>query len=96
MWVIDDTVASVHSSATVAILLTQIGKARLGENILIHGAVGNVGTKLVSIAHQMWMSVTTTSRPVDFAMLHSLGANNTLDFCPCKNVGYMAFIYEAR
>jgi NADPH:quinone reductase-like Zn-dependent oxidoreductase len=73
-------VASVHSSATAAILLTQIGNARIGERVLVHGAAGHVGTKLVSLAHQMGLSVTTTSSPDDFAKLHSLGADSTFNY----------------
>ena len=72
--------ASVHSSATSAILLTEIGKASIGEKILLHGAAGHVGTKLLSLAHQMGLHVTTTSRPADFDKLHSLGADRTLDY----------------
>lgn len=78
-------VASVHSSATSAIILTQIGRARIGERILVHGAAGHVGTKIVSLSHQMGLSVTTTSSPYDFTMLHSLGADSTFNYTE-KNI----------
>ena len=73
-------VASLHSSATAAILLAEIGKARIGEKILIQGAAGHVGRKLVSLAKQMGLSITTTSNPDDFEILHKLGADNTIDY----------------
>ncbi len=73
-------VASVHASATAAILLTQIGNARIGERILVHGAAGHVGTKIVSLSHQMGLFVTATSSPDDFEKLHALGADQIFNY----------------
>lgn len=73
-------VASVHSSATAAILLTKIAKAKIGDSILIHGAAGHVGSKLVSLAHQMGLFVVTSSSPDDFSKLKALGADQPIGY----------------
>jgi NADPH:quinone reductase-like Zn-dependent oxidoreductase len=46
----------------------------------VHGATGHFGKKLVSLAHQMGLFITTTSSTEDFQKLHSLGADNTINY----------------
>lgn len=71
-------VASVHPAATAAILLEKIANAKIGDSILIHGAAGHVGSKLVCIANQMGLFITTSSSSEDFPKLKALGADNMI------------------
>lgn len=73
-------VASVHSSTTAAILLKTVFRAKSGQTILVEGAAGHVGTKLVQIAHRMGLEVVTTSNKRDFDRLDQLGSDCPLDY----------------
>lgn len=66
--------ASVHSAATAAIVLTDVMQAQVGQSILIEGAAGHVGTKFIQLAHEMGLKVLTTSNPADFDHLLQLGS----------------------
>lgn len=69
--------ASVHSSATAAILLQNVQPQ---EKILITGAAGHVGKSLVSLSHLKGLLVTTTSSEKDFPDLQNLGAEKTYSY----------------
>ncbi|MFC6177010.1 alcohol dehydrogenase catalytic domain-containing protein [Companilactobacillus huachuanensis] len=73
-------VSSVHSSATAAILLADILQVRQGQRILIEGAAGHVGTKLVALAKLLGLVVSTTSNIRDFSKLKSLNARTLYDY----------------
>lgn len=72
--------ASVHSSATAAILLNSVLQVKPGQNILIEGGAGHVGKKLVTIAKQNNLTVSTTSNQRDFDNLKNLGVTQTGDY----------------
>ncbi|MEE8825672.1 zinc-type alcohol dehydrogenase-like protein [Lentilactobacillus sunkii] len=73
-------IASVHSSATAAIVLTNVFAVNSGSTILIEGAAGHVGTKFVQMAHILGLKVVTTSNPKDFDLLDRLGSDQRLDY----------------
>lgn len=73
-------VATVHSSATAAILINQVFHAKSGQAIMVEGAAGHVGTKLVQIAHTMGLRVVTTSNQADFDKMDRFGSNAVLDY----------------
>lgn len=73
-------VASVHSSATAAILINHVFQAKSAETILIEGAAGHVGTKLVQLAHTMGLKVVTTSSEQDFDKMDRFGSDLALDY----------------
>ncbi len=73
-------VASVHSSATAAILLASVLQVKPGSSILIEGAAGHVGTKLIQLAHTMGLRVITTSHPNDFNRVDRLGSDVQLTY----------------
>lgn len=79
-------VASVHAAATAAIVLTDIMQLQAGQTILIQGAAGHVGKKLVELAHQKGASVTTLSSPKDFTLLEKLGSQRCLDYHQAINL----------
>lgn len=73
-------VASVHSASTAQIVTREV--MRLGESskILIEGAGGNVGRKLVQCARAFNSHVVTTSSERDFEILKSLGADECYSY----------------
>ncbi|WP_462394550.1 quinone oxidoreductase family protein [Lentilactobacillus parabuchneri] len=73
-------VASIHSSATAAIVLKNIFKFQSGSAILIEGAAGHVGTKFVQMAHILGLKAVTTSQQKDFDLLDRLGSDDCLDY----------------
>lgn len=73
-------VASVHSSATAAIVLDSIFKVEVGKTILIEGAAGNVGRKLVQLAHQKRLNIITTSAPTSFGLVKTLGSDFQIEY----------------
>lgn len=73
-------VASVHSAATAAILLNDVFDTTPNHKILIEGAGGHVGQKLVELARLKNLEVFTTSRSSDFDQLMMLGASQTFDY----------------
>ncbi|MGQ2375844.1 alcohol dehydrogenase catalytic domain-containing protein [Companilactobacillus zhachilii] len=80
-------VASVHSSATAAILLGDILQVEPDHNLLVEGAAGHVGSKLVSLAKSLGLDVATTSNKRDSAKLTKQGVNSTYDYHqPISNI----------
>ena len=73
-------VASVHSSATAEIILNDILEVQAGKSILIEGAAGHVGSKLVAVAKIMGLKITTTSAERDFAELSKIGSDETYSY----------------
>lgn len=67
-------VASLHSTTTAVLLLTDLVKTKKNESILIQGGGGNVGRKLVELSKLLGLKVTTTSASKDFNYLTKLGA----------------------
>lgn len=73
-------VASVHPGAIAAILLQNVLHVVPGKTLLVTGAAGHVGTKLVRLAAVLGLRVVTTAAPADFSLLQSLGAKNCYDY----------------
>lgn len=72
--------ASVHSAATAAIILQQVMELKPQQTLLVEGAAGHVGSKLVELAATMGAHVLTTANPRDFARLKKLGAAACYDY----------------
>ncbi len=51
-----------------------------GQKVLIHGGAGGVGTFAVQLAHWKGAQVITTSSSANLDFLHSLGADQTVDY----------------
>ncbi|MQS52204.1 NADPH:quinone reductase [Companilactobacillus mishanensis] len=73
-------VASVHSAATAVILLNDVLHIRSGQSILVEGAAGHVGDKILEYAAQKGLEVSTTSNPRDFDCLKKLGSEKCFDY----------------
>lgn len=73
-------VAAVHSAATAALLLTDVSPVAPNDVVLVEGAAGHVGSKLVEIAHYMGAKVLATANPQDSDGLEELGAQQVIDY----------------
>lgn len=60
--------------------LTQHGKLRTGQTVLIHGGAGGTGHFAVQFAKALGAAVTTTASAHDREFLLELGADNVLDY----------------
>jgi NADPH:quinone reductase-like Zn-dependent oxidoreductase len=73
--------ACVPTSGTIALLnLRVLGKLKAGQNVLINGAGGCVGSLAVQIAKADGARVTAVDCAEKLAMIRSLGADRTIDF----------------
>lgn len=77
-------VASVHAASTAQIITRNIMKLDTASCVLVEGAAGNVGRKLVQCAAALGAKVVTTSAAKDFALLRQLGADECFAY---DNVG---------
>lgn len=56
------------------------GQVKSGQNILIHGGAGGVGSMAIQIAKSFGAYVTTTAKKQHNQYLNSLGADNIIDY----------------
>jgi NADPH:quinone reductase-like Zn-dependent oxidoreductase len=60
--------------------LVEHGHVHAGDEVLVHGGAGGVGTFAVQLAARLGARVTATGRGADAALLRALGAAATVDF----------------
>ena len=73
--------ASIPSAGLLAVQgLGDEDEIKLGDNILINGAGGSVGTLAVQIAKYYGAEVTAVDSEMKFDMLRSLGADHLIDY----------------
>ncbi len=75
-----DAVAVAHPAATGYLGLFTHGGLQAGQDVLVAGAAGNVGSALVVLAVAAGARVIATARPADFGYCYSLGAAQVLDY----------------
>lgn len=76
----DEAVAVVHPAATAQLALFTHGRLRAGENVLVAGAAGNVGSALVELAARAGAGVVATASARDAEHCRTLGACAVFDY----------------
>ena len=68
------------ASITALLGLRDAGQLRPGQNVLVNGASGGVGTFAVQIARALGATVTGICSPPDTELVRSLGAAEVIDY----------------
>lgn len=76
----DDAVASIFGGETAIHFLTEKAKLGAGQNILINGASGAVGTASIQLAKYLGAEVTAVCSTGNLDLVTSLGADKTIDY----------------
>jgi NADPH:quinone reductase-like Zn-dependent oxidoreductase len=72
--------AAVPVGGITALRLLKQAGVKAGDNVLIYGASGSVGTFSVQIAKAFGAHVTAVCSTANVAMVHSLGADTVIDY----------------
>ncbi|MBU3821505.1 NAD(P)-dependent alcohol dehydrogenase [Flavobacteriaceae bacterium XHP0103] len=72
--------AALPVGAMAAMYLLDKANLKNGQNILVYGASGSVGSYAVQMAHQKGSKVTAVCSASNFEMVKTLGADNLLDY----------------
>ncbi len=75
-----DAAALSLSGLTSLVSLEDTLHLQAGENILIHGGAGGVGSFAVQLAHHIGAHVSVTASPANHAYLLELGADEVIDY----------------
>jgi NADPH:quinone reductase-like Zn-dependent oxidoreductase len=75
-----ETAALPLAALTAWQALHDHARVRAGEDVLVHGGAGGVGTYAVQLARRAGAHVTTTVRGADAALVERLGAEHVVDY----------------
>jgi len=89
----DDAVAILFGGQTAIHFLKEKAKLGIGQNILINGASGAVGTASIQLAKYLGAEVTGICSTTNIELIKSLGANKTIDYTK-ENIEKTEEVYD--
>jgi NADPH:quinone reductase-like Zn-dependent oxidoreductase len=75
-----DEAAALSFGGTTALHFLRRGKLQSGENVLVNGASGGVGTAAVQLAKHFGADVTGVCSTASVDLVRSLGADHVIDY----------------
>jgi NADPH:quinone reductase-like Zn-dependent oxidoreductase len=89
----DDAVAVLFGGQTALHFLKEKAKLGTGQNILINGASGSVGTSSIQLAKYLGADVTGICSTTNIELVKSLGANRVIDYSK-ENIVKTGDVYD--
>lgn len=89
----DDAVAVLFGGQTAIHFLKEKAKLGTGQNILINGASGSVGTASIQLANYLGADVTGICSTTNIELVKSLGANRVIDYSK-ENIEKTEDVYD--
>jgi NADPH:quinone reductase-like Zn-dependent oxidoreductase len=75
-----DEAAAIPYGALIALCFLERAKIRRGEQVLVYGASGAIGTSAIQLAKQFGGTVTAVCSTANLELVRSLGADAVLDY----------------